>query len=58
MKLREIKKIWTVNEQKISPIHTAGFVLAPGNWVDYDPFFDEKKYDRLIRIIVRVNSKF
>ena len=24
MKLREIKKIWTVNEQKISPIHTAG----------------------------------
>ena len=38
MKLREIKKIWTVNEQKISPIHTAGSVLAPGNWVDYDPF--------------------
>ena len=38
MKLREIKKIWTVNEQKVSPIHTAGPVLAPGNWVDYDPF--------------------
>ncbi|WP_342431227.1 pirin family protein [Neobacillus sp. FSL H8-0543] len=38
MKLREIKKIWTVNEQKVSPIHTAGPVLAPGNWMDYDPF--------------------
>jgi quercetin 2,3-dioxygenase len=38
MKLREIKKIWTVNEQKISPIHTAGPVLPPGPWKDYDPF--------------------
>jgi quercetin 2,3-dioxygenase len=38
MKLREIKKIWTVTEQKVSPVHTAGPVLAPGNWVDYDPF--------------------
>ena len=38
MKLREIKKIWTVNEQKVSLIHTVGPVLAPGNWVDYDPF--------------------
>ena len=38
MKFREIKKIWTVNEQKVSPIHTVGPVLAPGNWVDYDPF--------------------
>ena len=38
MKRREIKKIWTVNEQKISPIHTAGPVLAPGPWKDYDPF--------------------
>src|SRR3954451_714756 len=38
MNRREIKKIWTVNEQKISPIHTAGPVLAPGPWKDYDPF--------------------
>jgi redox-sensitive bicupin YhaK (pirin superfamily) len=38
MKRREIKKIWTVNEQKISPIHTAGPVLPPGPWKDYDPF--------------------
>ena len=38
IKRREIKKIWTVNEQKISPIHTAGPVLAPGTWKDYDPF--------------------
>ena len=38
MKLREIKKIWTVNEQKISHIHTASPVLAPGPWEDYDPF--------------------
>ena len=38
MKLREIKKVWTVTEQTISPIHTAGPILAPGNWVDYDPF--------------------
>ena len=30
LKRREIKKIWTVNEQKISHIHTAGPVLAPG----------------------------
>ena len=37
-KRREIKKIWTVNEQKISPIHTAGPILAPGHWQDYDPF--------------------
>lgn len=38
IKSREIKKIWTVNEQKISNIHTAGPVLAPGAWEDYDPF--------------------
>ena len=38
IRLREIKKIWTVNEQKISNIHTASPILAPGNWVDYDPF--------------------
>jgi quercetin 2,3-dioxygenase len=38
IKLREIKRIWTVNEQKISPIHTAGPVLPPGPWKDYDPF--------------------
>jgi quercetin 2,3-dioxygenase len=38
IKSREIKKVWTVNEQKISNIHTAGPVLAPGSWKDYDPF--------------------
>lgn len=38
MKLRNINKIWTVNEQRISPIHTAGTVLEPGNWSEYDPF--------------------
>jgi redox-sensitive bicupin YhaK (pirin superfamily) len=38
IKSREIKKVWTVNEQKISNIHTAGPVLAPGPWQDYDPF--------------------
>lgn len=38
IKSREIKKIWTVNEQRISNIHTAGPVLAPGPWKDYDPF--------------------
>jgi quercetin 2,3-dioxygenase len=38
MKLREIKKIWTVKEQMISPVHTARPILTPGNWVDYDPF--------------------
>lgn len=37
-KRREIKKIWTVNEQIISPIHSAGPVLEPGHWEDYDPF--------------------
>ena len=35
---REIKKVWTVNEQKVSPIHSVGPVLAPGNWKEYDPF--------------------
>ncbi|MEW9672413.1 pirin family protein [Ammoniphilus sp. 3BR4] len=38
MNRREMKKIWTVNEQKISNIHTASPVLAPGNGKDYDPF--------------------
>lgn len=38
IKRREIKKVWTVTEQKISNIHTASPILAPGNWVDYDPF--------------------
>ena len=38
MNLREIKKIWTVHDKKISPIHTAGPVLPPGPWKDYDPF--------------------
>jgi quercetin 2,3-dioxygenase len=38
MKRREIKKNWMVNEQKISPIHTAGPVLPPGPWKEYDPF--------------------
>lgn len=35
---REIKKIWTVTERKISPIHSAASILEPGHWEDYDPF--------------------
>jgi redox-sensitive bicupin YhaK (pirin superfamily) len=35
---RDIKKIWTVNEREISPIHRAGPILEPGHWEDYDPF--------------------
>ncbi|MCL6573924.1 MAG: pirin family protein [Bacillus sp. (in: Bacteria)] len=37
-KRRSIKKIWTVNERTISPIHIAGPILEPGNWEEYDPF--------------------
>ncbi|OMF24143.1 pirin [Paenibacillus sp. FSL H8-0548] len=35
---RDIKKVWTVNEQKISDIHSVGAILEPGRWEDYDPF--------------------
>ena len=35
---REIKRVWTVKQQKFSPIHSVGPVLAPGNWKEYDPF--------------------
>lgn len=35
---RDIRKLWTVNERKISKIHSAGPVLEPGPWKDYDPF--------------------
>ena len=38
MKSREIQKVWTVNERKVSDIHSAGAVLEPGYWEDYDPF--------------------
>jgi redox-sensitive bicupin YhaK (pirin superfamily) len=37
-KRRDIKKIWTVNERKISNIHTASPILEPGHWEEYDPF--------------------
>lgn len=37
-KRRDIKKMWTVNEQRISDIHRAGPVLEPGHWEDFDPF--------------------
>ncbi|MDR7077286.1 hypothetical protein J2Y03_002310 [Neobacillus niacini] len=36
---RDIQKVWTVLERKISAAHRAGAVLEPGYWVDYDPFF-------------------
>ncbi|MCM3768293.1 pirin family protein [Neobacillus niacini] len=35
---RDIQKVWTVQERKISAVHRAGAVLEPGNWKDYDPF--------------------
>lgn len=38
IKFREINKKWTVQEQKKSNIHTASPILAPGNWLEYDPF--------------------
>ena len=38
MKSRDIQKVWTVNEQKVSDVHSAGAVLEPGYWEDYDPF--------------------
>ena len=39
IKRREIKKVWTVTEQKISNIHTASPILEPGNWEDHDPSY-------------------
>lgn len=38
MKPRDIQKVWTVNERKVSNIHSAGAILEPGYWEDYDPF--------------------
>lgn len=38
MKSRDIQKVWTVNERKVSDVHSAGAVLEPGYWEDYDPF--------------------
>ena len=38
MKSRDIQKVWTVNERKVSGVHSAGAVLEPGYWEDYDPF--------------------
>jgi quercetin 2,3-dioxygenase len=35
---RDIQKVWTVQERKISAVHRAGAVLEPGHWGDYDPF--------------------
>lgn len=48
-KRREIKKVCTVKEQKISNIHTVGLILASDNWVDYDPFLllIEDKFENL-----------
>lgn len=38
MMQREIKRVWTVNPQKQSAIHTVRMVLEPGHWQEYDPF--------------------
>ena len=38
MKRRDIKKTWTVSAQRVSPIHTAGAILEPGHWQEFDPF--------------------
>ena len=38
IKSRDIQKVWTVNERKVSDVHSAGAVLEPGYWEDYDPF--------------------
>ena len=38
MKRRDIKKTWTVNARRVSPIHTAGAILEPGHWQEFDPF--------------------
>lgn len=47
-KPRDIKRIWSVNERKISNIHSAGAVLEPGHWEDYDPFLAlmEDKFEK------------
>jgi redox-sensitive bicupin YhaK (pirin superfamily) len=38
MKPRGIKKVWTITEKQVSPIHSAAPVLEPGRWADFDPF--------------------
>ncbi|MCM3129528.1 pirin family protein [Paenibacillus provencensis] len=35
---REITRVWTVTPVKRSSTHTAGIVLEPGHWHEYDPF--------------------
>ena len=39
MKRRDIKKTWTVNAQRVSPIHTAGAILEPGHWQELIHFY-------------------
>ncbi|MBB3112138.1 hypothetical protein FHS18_004216 [Paenibacillus phyllosphaerae] len=38
VKGRNIKRVWTVQERKISDIHTAAPVLESGRWEEFDPF--------------------
>ncbi|MDP4083145.1 MAG: pirin family protein [Bacillota bacterium] len=38
MNERDIKRIWTVQPQKVSSIHKVGMVLDPSNWKEFDPF--------------------
>jgi redox-sensitive bicupin YhaK (pirin superfamily) len=38
IKDRDIKKVWTVQERRVSSIHTAAPILEPGHWEDFDPF--------------------
>ncbi len=35
---RDIKQVWQVQSQRISSIHSNGFVLEPGHWREFDPF--------------------
>jgi len=35
---RGIKKIWTVSERAVRPIHSAAPILQSGHWEDFDPF--------------------
>ncbi|RNB82963.1 pirin family protein [Brevibacillus nitrificans] len=35
---REIQKVWTTSERRISQVHRAAPVLLPGYWADFDPF--------------------
>lgn len=49
---RAIKRTWKVELKKHSDIHSAGLVLPPGNWEEFDPFllmaediFQQKAFD-------------